>query len=319
MQDNHISSAINVYLENLEFKIAHPDEIRGLPTGLKHFDKRIDGIKPGELILIGGRPAMGKTSLAVNIAHSIARYFSDESKVNPADDRSILYFNLEHSSSEMMDYFIALNNRFSRYSLKKEFSDPAVQESIQQACVDLAKLPIYFSRKAYDINEIKEEIQKTSNKKQVGCIIIDCLQLVGRRLYRENYTEFLEQLKDLVLELDIPAIVLTQLTRDVESRSYKMPILSDIRGFNKNQDAVDKIIFIYREHYYIQWDEPQKKKRETDEHFAKRYEEWQKRCEETKNECRLIVAKNKTGPFVYEEVKFFRDNGKYKDCDEYFY
>lgn len=320
MQNVNMSSALNTYLEDLDFKITHPDEIKGLPTGLQALDEKIEGFLPGEVVLIGARPAMGKTSFVINIAHNIALYFSDQNKMNPADDRCVLYFSLADSISQIVERFIALDSEISRYTIKREFMDPSIQTSIKKACSNLKHIPIFFSNRGYDLEEINEEIQKTSAQKQVGCVIIDYLQLVGRSQYRDDFTPLMEQIKDLATKLNIPFIVLTQLTRSLESRSCKIPLVSDIRGFSRKQDAADKIIFLYREIYYIRYQEPEKKKRETDAHFQQRYKEWEERCAETEYECRVIVSRNKNGSCAYEKVKFIPEYGKFTDWDnEYCY
>lgn len=320
MQNVNMSSALNTYLEDLDFKITHPDEIKGLPTGLQALDKKIEGFLPGEVVLIGARPAMGKTSFVINIAYNIALYFSDQNKINPADDRCVLYFNLAESTLQIVERFIALNSEMSRYTIKREFADPSVQTSIKKACTSLDQMPIFFSNNGYDVEAIIDEIKRTSAQKQVGCVILDYLQLIGRSQYKEDFTPFMEQIKDLATKLDIPFVVLTQLSRTLENRSCKIPLVSDIRGFNKKQDAADKIIFLYREIYYTRYQEPEKKKRETDAHFQQRYKEWKERCAETENECRVIVARNKNGACAYEKVKFIPEYGKFTDWDnEYYY
>ena len=109
-------------------------------------------------MLIGARPAMGKTSFVINIAYNIALYFSDQNKINPADDRCVLYFNLAESTLQIVERFIALNSEMSRYTIKREFADPSVQTSIKKACTSLDQMPIFFSNNGYDVEAIIDEI-----------------------------------------------------------------------------------------------------------------------------------------------------------------
>lgn len=133
-------------------------------------------------------------------------------------------------------------------------------------------------------------------EKQVGCVIIDYLQLLGEEYQaKEDYSLIVLQLKSLAVKLGIPIVVLSQLKRDLESRADKRPLMSDIRGYARNQNAADNILFLYRENYYIKFVEPTKHKKETEEHYQKRVRQWQKRCDETENICEIIIARNSGG------------------------
>lgn len=288
MYNNHISSALDDYLKNLKFQIEHPNEVQGLATGFKSLDHAIDGLKAGELILIGGRIGMGKTSFAVNIAYNISNYFYNNHK-----DKCVLYFNLAMPNYVLLQRFISKDSGLNFYSFIKEANNPNIQENIQKSALSLSQLPIYLSNNAIDLEQIKEQMQKINAQKQIGCVIIDYLQLIGGFKQIEDCAQTLYKLKEMAKEFEVPIIVLTQLKRTIENRSNKIPRWSDICGFNANHDAVDKIIFLYREAYYLAFEaDPKKRKNETERHYAERLNDWKRRKIELQDQCDIIIAKN---------------------------
>lgn len=309
MYNNHISSTLDDYLKNLKFQIEHPNKGRGLSTGLKALDYVIDGLKSTELILIGGRPGMGKTFFAVNIAYNISNYFYNNHK-----DKCVLYFNLEMSDYALIQRFISKDSGLNFYSFIKKANDPTIQENIQKSALSLSQLPIYFSNNAIDLEQIKEQMQRINAQKQIGCVIIDYLQLIGGFKQTEDCTQTLYKLKDMAKEFEVPIIVLTQLKRTIENRSNKIPRWNDIRGFNANHDAVDKIIFLYREAYYLAFETgPKKRKNETERHYAERLNDWKRRKLEVQNQCDIIIEKNASKGSATLKVLFNQRNGIFSE------
>ena len=309
MYNNHISSALDDYLENLKFQIEHPNEVHGLPTGFKNLDYAIDGLKAGELILIGGRLGMGKTSFAVNIAYNISNYFYNNHK-----DKCVLYFNLAIPNYALIQRFISKDSGLDFSSFIKKATNPTIQENIQKSTLSLSRLPIYLSNNAIDLEQIKEQMQRINAQKQIGCVIIDYLQLIGGFKQTEDCTHILCGLKELAKEFEVPIIVLTQLKRTVENRSNKIPRWSDIRGFNANHDAVDKIIFLYREAYYLAFEaDPKKRKNETEEHYIERLNDWHQRKLEVQNQCDIIIEKNTSNGSATLKVLFNQRNGIFSE------
>lgn len=309
MYNNHISSALDDYLENLKFQIEHPNEVHGLSTGFKKLDYAIDGLKAGELILIGGRLGMGKTSFAVNIAYNISNYFYNNHK-----GKCILYFNLEMPDYALMQRFISKDSGLDFSSFIKKANDPTIQENIQKSALSLSRLPIYLSNNAIDLEQIKEQMQRINAQKQIGCVIIDYLQLIGGFKQTEDCTHTLCGLKELAKEFEVPIIVLTQLKRTIENRSNKIPRWSDIRGFNANHDAVDKIIFLYSETYYLAFEaDPKKRKNETEEHYIERLNDWHQRKLEVQNQCDIIIEKNASKGSATLKVLFNQRNGIFSE------
>lgn len=292
--ENNLSEILNDYLRELDFKVQHPDELMGLSIGFDNLDKRLDGLCNGEVILIGGRPAMGKTALAANLSYNIAAGFYFKHQQNPADDKCVVYIGLELAPKLFANRLLSLQTAIPTYKLRLAEDLGKNFDKICKAERTFRELPIYYLADIFEVDGIEKELQKI--EKQVGCVIIDYLQLLGEEYQaKEDYSLIVLQLKSLAVKLGIPIVVLSQLKRDLESRADKRPLMSDIRGYARNQNAADNILFLYRENYYIKFAEPTKHKKETEEHYQKRVRQWQKRCDETENICEIIIARNSGG------------------------
>ncbi|MBQ8250685.1 MAG: hypothetical protein IJY92_02080 [Alphaproteobacteria bacterium] len=314
MHKNHISTSLNDFLNEIEFKKNHPHTPVGLPSGLRIFDTYTNGFQKGDLILIGARPAMGKTAFAINIAYNISKYFFDLEKENQSIDKCILYFNLAETNLSLIPRFINLETEFSHWDRMKGIKDTKIEENVINSCLSLSKLPIYLSNKGNTIKEIKEEIQIVNSKQQIGCIIIDYLQLIEKDT--DDYMSILNELKKIAIRMNVPIIVLSQLKRTLEYRKNKIPKWFDIVGYTQKNDPTDKIIFLYRKIYYLQNQLPQKHKYEPQNHFEQRYKEWENKCDKIRNKCKIIIAKNNLGPIGNIGVSFDFMRGIFRDAEE---
>lgn len=314
MHKNHISTSLNDFLNEIEFKKNHPHTPVGLPSGLRIFDIYTNGFQKGDLILIGARPAMGKTAFAINIAYNISKYFFDLEKENQSIDKCVLYFNLDDTNLSLIPRFINLETEFSHWDRINGIKDAQIEENVINSCLSLSKLPIYLSNKGNTIKEIKEEIQIVNSEQQIGCIIIDYLQLIEKDT--DDYMAILNELKKIAIRMNIPIMVLSQLKRSLEQRKNKIPKLFDIIGYNQRNDSADKIIFLYRKIYYLQNQLPQKQKYESQNHFEQRYKEWENKCDKIRNKCKIIIVKNRLGPIGNIEVSFDCMRGIFRDAEE---
>lgn len=314
MHKNHISTSLNDFLNEIEFQKNHPHDPVGLLTGLKRFDTYTNGFQKGDLILIAARPAMGKTAFAINIAYNISKYFSDLYKENQSIDKCILYFNLAETNLSLITRFIRLETEFSHWDRINGIKDAQTEENVINSCLSLSKLPIYLSNKGNTIKEIKEEIQIVNSEQQIGCIVIDYLQLIEK--HTSDYMGILNEFKKMAIRMNIPIVILTQLKRSLEQRKNKIPKWFDIIGYTQKNDPADKIIFLYRKIYYLQNQLPQKQKYESQNHFEQRYKKWENKCDKIMNKCNIIIAKNRTGPIENIEVSFDYSRGIFTDIEE---
>ena len=290
----HISEIMHEYVEELEFKYQNPGKLCGISTGYDCLDYKLDGLKAGEVTIIGARPAMGKTALAANLTYNIAAGFYLKHQQNPLDDKCVVYIGLELSPKLFANRLLSLQTAVPTYKLRRGEDLGENFDKICKAERAFRELPIYYLGDIFEVDGIERELQKI--EKQIGCVIIDYLQLLGEEYKtKEDYSLVMLQLKSLAVKLDMPIVVLSQLKRDLEYRADKRPLCCDIRGYARNQNAADNILFLFRENYYIKFAEPTKHKKETEEHYQKRVRQWQKRCDETENICEIIIARNSGG------------------------
>ena len=294
--ENNLSEILNDYLREMDFKVQHPDELMGLSIGFDNLDKRLDGLRNGEVILIGGRPAMGKTTFALNIAYNMASNFYLQKQQNPEDDKCVVFISLELAKKRFAERLISIVSEVPTYQMRNNEDVWVNFSKIVATSRQLEKLPLYLYATECSVENIITELQKIRQQKEIGCVIIDYLQLLSRDYpEQEDLTGIMTEIKNMAVAFNVPVIVLTQLSRNLEKRADKFPLLCDIRGLYNNLNAVDKVLFLYREYYYIINNEPRKRPKETDEKFQKRHDEWNTLCKETQNFCDVIIAKNSNG------------------------
>ena len=295
-QNYHISTGLRDCIEDLDFKRQHPKELHGISTGYDYLDAKLDGLKAGEVTIIGARPAMGKTSFAINLTYNLAVNFYFKHQENEQDNRCVVYVGLEYLPKEFAKKLLSLQTHipFYKFRIGEDLDENFTK--IQDAERAINELPIYYVDDAYEVDDIAQKLHKIEKEKQIGCVVIDYLQLLGEEYQtKEDYSLIMAQIKALAVKFDVPVIVLSQLKRELETRADKRPLRCDIRGYVRNQNAADNILFLYRESYYIRNLEPTKRKKETEEHYQQRLTEWQERCKEVDDICEIIIAKNTNG------------------------
>ncbi len=292
--NNHIAQILQNYDIDLAFKYQNPDKLRGISTGLTALDAKLDGLCPGDVVLIGGRPAMGKTSLAINMARNIATDFSAQYQQNPDDNKCVVYIGLEYSSKKFAERLVGMEASIPVYQMRGSY----IRENYDRIVTTeytLEKLPLYYYDNIYNIDDIADELQNIRREHQIGALFIDYLQLITPSL-DGPCDDVMCQIKELAVRFEIPIIVLAQLDRNLESRADKRPMLCDIRGFESRHPlCANKVLFIYRESYYLINNEPLPRRNESPEKFEKRHASWEKQYKETKNLCEIIIAQNSDG------------------------
>ena len=315
-QNYHISTGLKDCIENLDFKRQHPKELRGISTGYDYLDAKLDGLKAGEVTIIGARPAMGKTSFAVNLTYNLAVNFYFKNQENEQDNRCVVYVGLEYLPKEFAKKLLSMQTHIPFYKFRTGEDLDENFAKIQDAERALNELPIYYVDDAYEVDDIAVNLHKIEQEKQIGCVVIDYLQLLGEEYQtKEDYSLIMAQIKALAVKFDVPVIVLSQLKRELETRADKRPLRCDIRGYVRNQNAADNILFLYRESYYIKYAEPTKRKKETEEHYQLRLLEWQKRCKEVDDICEIIIAKNTNGYYGIITMHFDWATGLFWDME----
>ncbi len=293
----HISSVVQSYLEELDYRYQNRGKPLGLSTGIKKLDKQMEWMRNGEVILLGARPAMGKTSFAVNCSYKLAKTFLE----TPQNRDCVLYFSLEYSREILLPRFIAHEikqpiweasyRRYSDVNFEKTYAD---FEEVINATKRISELPLYICDNLNDVYEMEDIIRQVNQQKHVAFIVVDYIQLFS--LLEAGNERAMREIKSLAQVFNVPILVLSQLNRNLERRKNKRPFSRDIRGGDRKiLPYVDKLLFLYRESYYLMNEEPEIKSGETQEHFEKRQDEWKKQCKEIENECEIILAKGRYG------------------------
>lgn len=248
--NNHISTIMKEYVKELEFKYQNPGELCGISTGYDCLDYKLDGLKSGEVTIIGGRPAMRKTALAANLSYNIAAGFYFKHQQNPEDDKCVVFICLELAKKRFAERLISIVSEVPTYQMRNNEDVWENFSKIVATSRQLEKLPLNLYATECNVENIITELQKIRQQKEIGCVIIDYLQLLSRDYpEQEDLTGIMIEIKNMAVAFNVPVIVLTQLSRNLEKRADKFPLLCDIRGLYNNLNAVDKVLFLYREYY----------------------------------------------------------------------
>ncbi len=297
------SEALTSSLTHIEQAYQKDGKISGLPTGLDALDNKTGGLNNSDLIIIAGRPAMGKTALATNIAYNVAEYMLHAKDLDEKS-RGVAFFSLEMSADQLASRILSTVTQTNGHKMRTGELDNAEFTRIAAAVRELEKIPLYIDdTPGLNINTIRTRARRLKRNKGLGCIVIDYIQLIsgtgskrseGNRV--QELSEISRGLKILAKELNLPVIALSQLNRGVEQRDDKRPVMSDLRESGSIEQDADIVMFVYRENYYLQNEEPQQKASETPEHLQKRMEEWEARKRATQNVAEVIIGKQRHGP-----------------------
>ena len=218
--------------------------------------------------------------------------------------RGVAFFSLEMSADQLASRILSTVTQTNGHKMRTGELDNAEFTRIAAAVRELEKIPLYIDdTPGLNINSIRTRARRLKRNKGLGCIVIDYIQLIsgtgskrseGNRV--QELSEISRGLKILAKELNLPVIALSQLNRGVEQRDDKRPVMSDLRESGSIEQDADIVMFVYREHYYLQNEEPQQKPSETPEHLQKRMEEWEARKRATQNVAEVIIGKQRHGP-----------------------
>jgi replicative DNA helicase len=277
-------------LEKAAHAYQNPGGLAGLSTGLVELDNQMGGLQTTDLVILAGRPGMGKTALATSIACNVAR-----NKV------PVLFFSLEMSGEQLGMRMLAEQAGVPSNEIIRGRFKPDDFDRMREAATAL-KHPLYADeRGGLSVAQLITRSRRLHRQRGIGLIVVDYLQLLRGMSRRANETrvqeisEITAGLKTLAKELSVPVLALSQLSRAVETRDDKRPHLSDLRDSGSIEQDADIVIFVFREAYYHAMSKPK-----DDKEFA----EWTARAEELQNCCEVIIAKHRHGPLATIEVMF---------------
>ncbi|MDR0678431.1 MAG: replicative DNA helicase [Holosporaceae bacterium] len=298
-------------IKTIENAYKSDNRITGITSGFIDIDKRLGGLNRSDLVVLAGRPSMGKTALATNIAFNAALAYLK----NSDGGGKVAFFSLEMSAEQLVTRIFAHeceipSHRIRRGEIREEdFSGIVAVEK------QLGELPLFIDdTPALTISSLRTRARKLKRQHGIDLIVIDYLQLLqgsGDKLHENRVQEISEitrLLKALAKELNVPVLALSQLSRAVESRDEKRPQLADLRESGSIEQDADVVMFIYREEYYEARRQPAP---DTDKH-----KEWEKKMEKIHNLAEVIIAKQRHGPIGTIQLFFDGNYTKFDDLSE---
>ena len=280
--------------------------IVGVPTGLRDLDDRLGGLHKSDLVIIAGRPAMGKTALATNIA------FNAATNIQKTNRKScIAFFSLEMSSEQLSTRILAEQSRIKSNDIRRGKISEEQFEQFLETSKNISELPLYIDETpAISIASLSNRARRIKRLYGLDMVVIDYIQLMRATNFKEGrvqeISEITQGLKALAKELAVPVLALSQLSRAVETRDDKRPILSDLRESGSIEQDADVVMFVYREGYYLKNKEPRPA---TVEHA-----EWQAKMNEISHLAELIIGKQRHGPTGKITLEFEEMFTKFNDA-----
>jgi len=280
--------------------------IVGVPTGLRDLDDKLGGLHQSDLIIIAGRPSMGKTSLATNIAFNAAQKLQENGKKS-----SIAFFSLEMSSEQLSTRIISEQARISSNDIRRGRISDEQFDKFLETSKNIAELPLYIDETpAISIAAMSNRARRIKRLFGLDMIVVDYIQLMRGTTYNKDgrvqeISQITQGLKAIAKELGVPVVALSQLSRQVEQRDDHKPQLADLRESGSIEQDADVVMFVYREGYYLQRKEPREA---TVEHA-----EWQAKMNEVAHLAQIIIGKQRHGPIGNVTLEFEERFTKFKD------
>ena len=280
--------------------------IVGVPTGLRDLDDKLGGLHQSDLVIIAGRPSMGKTSLATNIAFNAAKNIQDNGKKS-----SIAFFSLEMSSEQLSTRIISEQARIGSNDIRRgRISDEQFDQFLETS-KNISELPLFIDETpAISIAAMSNRSRRIKRLYGLDLIVVDYIQLM-KGLFNnkdgrvQEISQITQGLKAIAKELGVPVLALSQLSRQVEQRDDHKPQLADLRESGSIEQDADVVMFVYREGYYLQRKEPREA---TVEHA-----EWQAKMNEVAHLAEIIIGKQRHGPIGKVTLEFEERFTKFKD------
>ena len=283
-------------------------KLSGLATGLDDLDRMMGGLQPSDLVILAGRPGMGKTAMATNVGYNVAKSWRGEVR---ADGHTLTinggivgFFSLEMSAEQLATRIIAEQTGIPSNQIRRGNISEADFERIKDYSIELQNLPLFVDETGgLSVAQLAARARRLKRQRGLDLMIIDYLQLLqgSTRRAQENrvqeITEITTKLKALAKELNVPILALSQLSRQVESRDDKRPQLSDLRESGSIEQDADVVLFVYREEYYHQMRKPLESNRE-------KFAEWLADADKVHGRAEVIIGKQRHGPTGTVELQF---------------
>ena len=302
------SQALTSAIDMAAHAFQRDGKLSGIATGLDDLDRMMGGLQSSDLIIVAGRPGMGKTALATNIAYNVAKAWRGEVKpdghMETVNGGVVGFFSLEMSAEQLATRIIAEQTGIPSNQIRRGGISEAEFEKIKDYSIELQHLPLYVDETGgISIAQLAARARRLKRQRGLDFLVIDYLQLLtgSNKRSSENrvqeITEITTRLKALAKELNVPVMALSQLSRQVESRDDKRPQLSDLRESGSIEQDADVVMFVYREEYYHQMRKPPEGNRE-------KFAEWLAEADKVHGTAEVIIGKQRHGPTGTVELQF---------------
>ena len=293
--------------------------LSGISAGIRALDEKLGGLHPSDLIILAGRPSMGKTALATNIAFDVAKNY--EFEIQPDGTKKttnggvVGFYSLEMSAEQLATRLIADYTGIPGYMIRQGTIDATQYEEIRDAVLEIQGLPLYIDDTGgLPISALAARARRLKRTHGLDLIVVDYLQLVtsskGGEGRVQEISDVTQNLKALAKELNVPVIALSQLSRQVEQREDKKPQLSDLRESGSIEQDADVVMFVYREAYYKEREKPRE---DTPEYLA-----WEEEFRRIEKLAEVIIGKQRHGAIGTAKVAFDGARTKFSDIDTRF-
>jgi len=312
----NISFSIKETLDKTVLARKRDSHISGVSTGFTDLDKMLSGLQQSDLFILAGRPSMGKTAIAINIAVNACKY------LNPnLDDKKNLkavgFFSLEMSSDQLASRILSMECSINATKFRTGQLSENEWEVVATRSAEIAKMPFFIDdTPALSISAIRTRARRMLRKNNLGLLVIDYLQLIRGSSSRsaenrvQEVSEITQGLKAIAKELNIPVIALSQLSRAVEQREDKRPQLSDLRESGSIEQDADVVAFIYRDSYY-------KERLRPPENEVDKFQKWKSEMQQVAHKAEFIIAKQRNGPVGSIELFFDAEFTRFGNLDIY--
>jgi replicative DNA helicase len=306
---------------------AHKNQgsVSGLDTGLRDLNKKMGGLHPSDLIILAGRPGMGKTALATKIAFGAAKALLANARAdnpNAMAKKAIAIFSLEMSSEQLATRLLAEEARVSADRIRRGEINQKDFDNFVAVSRNISQLPLVIDdTPALTLSALRTRCRRLKRTDGLGLIVIDYLQLMRPAAGTKPENRVLEisqitqGLKAIAKELAVPVLALSQLSRAVESREDKRPQLADLRESGTIEQDADVVMFVYRDEYYMQQKEPKIIAFENETKFHDAHQKWQSDMSSVYNKAELILAKQRHGPTGKIDLFFEGEFTRFADLD----
>ncbi|HLD76651.1 MAG TPA: replicative DNA helicase [Rickettsiales bacterium] len=310
----NISVSLKQTLDKTMLARQRDNHISGISTGLTDIDKILGGMQNSDLIILAGRPSMGKTALAINLAVSACKFLNKDIE-DDSQKKAVGFFSLEMSSDQLAARILSMESSINATKFRSGQINDMEWEAIAARSGEIANWPFFIDdTPALSISALRTRTRRMIRKHNLAFVLVDYLQLVkavdtqGSNNRVQEISEITQGLKAIAKEFNIPVMALSQLSRAVEQRDDKRPQLSDLRESGSIEQDADVVAFIYRESYYHERKQPP-------EADISAFEQWKTEMNSLRNVSEIIIAKQRNGPIGNVHLFFDAEFTRFGNLD----